>query len=523
MTSPGDAHQDAEELLRQRIGGDGETALLAQGIIDALRARIQELEQHNEKLRRMHFGRRSEKVAKEQLLIAFEKAGISPPDELKAKNDDDEDERRKRKRKRRKRRRGKSLRELPRRHVVYGAEVECPGCGRDRKLLNYSTSETIEREPAKLYILVHQREVRVCGPCNGHMELADGPLKPTDGGRPGFGLLADLIEKKYDFHLPLTRIQKDYDRDGAWIPMPTLVRWVTVGAEALEPIARRLLDLALAADVLHTDDTGIRVRDADFPKRTKKGHLWVYLGDQKFVAFDYTPDWRAARPQEVLKDREGPIVVDQYAGYDAVFARPGSKAIEVGCNAHARRPFFDLLNSDPRAAVMVAYYRELYEVEDEAKETGLDQDGVTALRQEKAVPVFDKIRRWINETAPRAPPGTGLGNALRYVNRHWSALTRYLGDGRLPIDNLPAERELKRPAMGRRAWLFFGSDEGGRRAAILYSVLASCALNNVRAGPYLVDVLTRLARGHRASAIDELLPHNWQQPAEEPDAQKLAA
>ena len=521
MSAAHNAQQDAENMLLQRLSDDEESLLLAQGIINAMRGRIEELERQNERLRRMHFGRRSEKVSKDQLLLAFAKAGLAPPTNVKATNEDGSNKRKRGKR--RSRRRGKPLRDLPRRTTTYPAEATCPVCGGERHLVGHSTSETVEREPAKLYIRVHMREKRACRSCDGQFTLAPGPSKPTDGGRPGFSLLADLLEKKFDLHLPLYRIQKDYDKDGAWIPMPTLVRWVAAGADMLEPIAKRLLELAIQAGILHTDDTGVRVLDSGAPKGVKKGHLWVYLGDAQIAAFDYTPDWRAARPQELLKNRVGPLVADQYAGYDAVFSRPGSKAIEVGCNAHARRPFFEMLRADPRAAVMVAYYRELYDIEDEAKEQGLDHDGIRALRQQKATVVFAKIRKWIQETAPHAPPGTALGDAIRYVNRHWDALTRYLNDGRLPIDNLPAERELKRIGMGRRAWLFFGSDEAGRRAAILYSIVASCALNNIRAGPYLVDVLTRLANGHKARDLDALLPHNWRSAEEETDAHKLAA
>lgn len=522
--------QDFEGTLCQLLeqGKREELVALVLGSLQRLAEDNEKLKREIAKLRRLTFGRKTEKISEAQLKLALDGLGDQVPVDLKdaAQNDDEQeapkdDPSRKKKGGRRKRRgipetMPRKIKEI----TIPAEERQC--CEQTKNDIGYTVSWRVEYEPAKFFVIEERKHKYACAVCEeGVQQATTTPKKPLDGGRPGCSLLADLVAKKYADHLPLHRIQRIYTREGYDIPQSTLVDWIAAVATILEPLACEILCQALDAGVLQTDDTGVVVLDLAHEKKRKKGHLWIYLGDQKWVAFDFTPDWTAERTQQLLEGREGPIQADGYKGYDQVFNRPDSKAIAVGCHFHARSGFFDASKDDSRAFIAIGFYKQLYAVEREAKDLGLSHEQRRDLRQAKSKPVIDAFAQWMTEIAPQAPPKTPLGKAIRYAARRWEALSRFLDDGRLEIDNVAAERILKHVATGRRNWLFCGSDTGGARAATLYTLVCTCIACGIEPRIYLEDVLVKLAAGWKASRLHELLPPFWNEKAmEKADAQE---
>ncbi len=402
--------------------------------------------------------------------------------------------------------------DLPREEIVLEPSADekvCAICGKDKVCIGHERSETLEFVPASFKVLVHARAKYACRPCEGQVVIAPVASKPIDSGVPGFGLLADVLVKKYADHCPLHRLRGIYRRHGVDLPVSTLAHWVGAGADALGPIARAIERKAVTAHVTQADDTPITVLDRAKKGGSKRGRMWGYVGDRVWAAFQYTPTWEGKGPCAFLEDRVGWLQADAYAGYDALFTRPGATAIEVACWAHARRYFVDALPTDRRAAVAIAYIGQLYGVEREAKEQGLDPEALRTVRLEKSKPILETLGKWIEDTWPQAPPKSPLGQALIYAVNQWKALGRFLEDGRLELDNNGCERALRQIAVGRKNWMFAGSDEGAERAAVIYTVFGTCRLNGVDPWAYTQDVLQKLADGWMQSRIEELLPPSW--------------
>jgi hypothetical protein len=319
------------------------------------------------------------------------------------------------------------------------------------------------------------------------------------------------VTSKYADHLPLNRLSKIYAREGVDLAVSTLADWVAAVDTSLAPLAERIRELVLCSHLTQADDTGLKVLDDKAPGGSKRGHLWCYLGDAKWAAFVYTPDWRKEGPQSFLAERKGWLQADAYKGYDGLFTRDGATAIEVGCWAHARRPFFELFQAgDVRAAVLLEKVQRLYAVEAEADSEGDDDDARQRRREQYSKPVLEEIGRWCATTYNREPPKSALAKAIGYIVNQWQALSRFLEDGRLPLDNTRCERALRGIAIGRKNYLFAGSDVGAERAATIYTLIGTCALSGVDPLAYFTDVLRKLETGRfPASRIDELLPPNW--------------
>ncbi len=259
---------------------------------------------------------------------------------------------------------------------------------------------------------------------------------------------------------------------------------------------------------MQTDDTGLRVLDRDSPHGIKKGHVWVYVGDGKWAAFVYTPTWQAGPVQAFLADRKGYLQHDGYKGYDGLHEAEESEIIEVGCNAHVRRGFVDTLEAgDHRAAVALDLFKKLYQVEHAAD--GKSAEERCALRQTYSRPITERLRAWMDETLGREPPQSKLAKAIQYGVNRWEALTRFLDDGILPLDNNASERALRTIAVGRSNYLFAGSDTGAERAVIAYTILGTCTLCGIDPLEYLRDVLTKLSGRWPNARLPELLPPNW--------------
>ena len=401
---------------------------------------------------------------------------------------------------------------LPRKTVLHDVSPEdrqCPGCGQEMVKIGTETSEPLEYVPASLYVLVHERPKYACPECPETVAVADKPRQPIEKGLPGPGRLAQVITSKYADHLPLNRQTGIFRRHGVALHRSTLCDWMRASARLLTPLTDRMIEEVLASDVLHTDDTPMPVLDKDRDS-ARLGRLWAYVGDDlhPYTIYDYTPSRARDGPVKFLGDFEGYMQADAYGGYDGIYA--GEKVIEVLCWAHARRKFFDAIDSDhARAHAALAFIRRLYEIEKRAKD--MPSADRARLRQVESRPILEAFRQWLGEPSggpspvlPKSP----MGLATNYVLGNWAALVRYTDDGDLSIDNNAAEQAMRPVALGRRNYLFCGSDNGGRTAAVLYSLIATCRRHGLDPYAYLRDVIARIS-DHPAHRLDELLPDRW--------------
>jgi len=389
----------------------------------------------------------------------------------------------------------------------------CPRCGAERTCIGHEVTEVLELVPAELVVRLDKREKLACRECEG--EVCRAPLgdKVVEKGRLGTKLVSCLLVEKYHDGMPLHRQVQRFRRLGVDLAVSTLVDQVRHAAEAAKVLQETAIEEVLASHVMQMDGTGMPVLDKAHRNGTRYGTLWDYVGDGTVSVYLYASTGKKVGqesgevgPEDFLNRRKGLVVADASNLFDASFRR--DDLIECGCNAHGRRGFVKALDrGDARAALVVGAYRRLYEIEREARE--LSDEARTKLRQEKSKPVFDAILKWCQAYAPHEPPSSPLGAAIRYFTNHHEALGRFLQDGAIPIDNSLVERQHVRVALTRKNFLFVGSDEGGHRAAVIYTVLGCCALHDVDPVEYLADVLPRLARGVTREQARELLPHRW--------------
>jgi transposase len=402
---------------------------------------------------------------------------------------------------------------LPRRRVEHAlpeAACTCQACGIPLVKIGEETSEQLDYQPASLFVIEHVRFKYACRACEGGVVISELPAQPIDKGRPGPGLLAQVLTAKYADHLPLHRQVEIFRRHGVELARQTLGDWVSETAGLLEPIYRDLTASVLAGQIIQTDDTSVPVQDAT-RSATRDGYLWVYIGDRRpaVIVYDYTPTRSRAGPSAFLGDFRGYLQADAFAGYDGLFGP--DRLVEVGCWAHARRYFWEAKEADaPRGLLAMGFIQQLYRVEAAAKE--LSAEARRAQRQEHAAPVLERFQAWLEEQADRVLPKSPIGKAIGYARAQWTALTRYLEDGRLAVDNNASERALRRVVLGRANWLFCGSDASGRQAAIVYSIVATCKEHRLDVWAYLKDVLQRIPT-HPDRRRAELLPMNWQPPS----------
>jgi transposase len=398
--------------------------------------------------------------------------------------------------------------ELRRERIEYRLPEEkrkCACCGEVMQPFGEEVSEQREFIPASLFVIQHARIKYACKTCQEKPVIADGPQKVLDRISAGPGLLAWNVISKFQHHQPLYRQEDIFKQHGEEIPRSTQCSWLATVADLLEPLHKRMVAQVLQSRKLHTDDTPIRVLDPGRGK-TRTARFWVYLGDEKhpFTVFDYTTSRSRDGPEKFLRGFEGYLQADAYAGYDRLYA--GKTVIEVACWAHTRRKFFEARDTDQRADEMLALIAELYAIEDAARP--LNAAGRQQLRELKTQPVLARIRAWLDARVVDTLPKSPLGQALTYALNQWAALTRFVEDGILEADNNLGENALRPICVGRKNYLFVGSDAGGRRAAILYSLVRSCERHDVNAWEYLRDVLVRVST-HPANQVDDLLPHRW--------------
>jgi len=410
--------------------------------------------------------------------------------------------------------------DLPRKTIEIEPEADqkvCPVCRTPKERIGEEVTEKLEYVPACFFVKRYIRHKYACKSCQAGVSIGSLPPMAIDKGIAAEGLLAHIITSKYCDHAPLNRLEGILQRHGVDINVSTMCDWVGRSADLLEPLVRRMHELILLSPKINTDDTAIPVKSKSRRGSTYNGYLWVYIDDRKNAVFDFTPTRSRNGPIEFLAGYSGYVQADAYSGYDALFRV--SRAIEVGCNSHARRKFEYALDSDPvRAAHMLVFWGRLYEIESRAKKADYSNERLLATRQSQAKPIFVEIRAALEQYQGQVLPKSPMGKAITYALNQWDALMRYTDDPILDIDNNISERALRMVVIGRKNYLFAGSEAGAQRAAIIYSLVASCKLNGHDPFAYFDDVLRKIST-YPAARIDELLPSNWKRPHSEADGQ----
>jgi transposase len=388
------------------------------------------------------------------------------------------------------------------------AERQCPCCGEVRQEIGRQTSEQLEYIPAELKVIEHIRVKYACRGCEEHVAIAAKAPQPIAKGLPGPGLLAHTVLSKYGDHLPLYRQEDILMRHGVVIRRSTLCDWIASAADLAEPLYERMGDLVRASRIIHTDDTPVKLLDPLLGK-ARTARFWAYIGDagHPYTVYDFTDSRKRDGPAKFLEGFEGYLQADAYGGYDGLYRDPRRNILEVACWTHTRRYWWEARMTDSRRAhEALAYIGRLYQIEELVRDAAAEE--VRAARQTHALPVLEEFRDWLDSQQPHVLPKSPIGQALRYTSGQWDALVRYCEDGQLAIDNNVSERTVKIPAIGRKNWLFVASRAGGRRAEILFSLVATCKATAVEPWAYLRDLFTRLP-SLPDDQLDELLPDRW--------------
>ena len=404
---------------------------------------------------------------------------------------------------------------LSRERLVYPVPASCPCCGDNRlRKIGEDVTEMLELIPRQWKVIQHVREKFVCRACEA-ITQPPAPSHAIARGRAGPKLLAHILFAKYGLHLPLNRQSDVYQREGVDLDVSTLADWVGASAATLMPLVDAIRSHVFAAERIHADDTTVPVLAKG---KTRTGRLWTYVRDDRPFAgpdppaavFFYSPDRSGEHPEQHLAGYAGLMQADAYAGFSKLYAanRKGGPIIEAACWAHGRRKFYDLarFSKAPIAAEAVKRIDALFAIEREIN--GLAPQERLRVRHERNRPLIVELGAWLREQRAKLSRSNDTAKAISYSLNRWDAFTRFLDDGRLCMSNNAAERELRAVAVGRRNWTFAGSDEGGRRAAAIYSLIATAKLNDIDPQAWLADVLARLP-DHPAKRIRELLPWNW--------------
>ena len=480
--------------------------------LDSRRERIEHLKLMVEKFRHMIFGKKSEKLVLKLEQMEFEleedettqaeaeaiAERVAPTKEAKPRSE------------------RKPLPEhLKREEVTHKPDSDCcPDCGGGLRHFGDDISEQLEYVPECFKVIRHVRPKFTCTGCDRVVE-APAPSRPIERGLAAPSLLAHVIVSKYADHLPLFRQSEIYARQGVEIPRSTMAGWVGAASDLLSPLVDAIQKHVLAGRKLHADDTPMPVL-APGNGKTKTGRLWTYVRDERpageqtapAVWFAYSEDRRGEHPRQHLKSFTGALQADAYAGFHHLY---GNHIYEAACWAHARRKFHDihLAHASPTTTEALARIGALYAIEDEirGKPVGLR----LSVRQTRARPLLDDVRKWMEKVLRSLSSKSETAAAIRYALSRWRALTRYTEDGLLEIDNSAAERALRAVALGRKNFLFAGSDCGGERAAAMYTLIGSAKLNGLDPELYLRTVLAQIA-DHPISQIQDLLPWNLASP-----------
>lgn len=474
--------------------------------------RINQLEEIIRLLRHKQFGSSSEQVPPEQERL-FDTGG--EVDDLEANSDMAEPiavgaHQRKR------RGRARLSDDLPRVEVVHDLaehEKRCAEHGCELVPMGEETSEQLEFKPAELYVLRHIQKTYTCPCCTGHVVTAAKPPQPIPKSLATPSLLAWIAVSKYQDALPLYRQSAIFERLGVHLDRTTLANWMMASGTLLQPLVNLLWDQVREAALIHMDETTVQVLVEPGKTPQSKSYMWVTAAgppSQSIVLFHYAPTRSQQVPVDLLGDYRGALMVDGYAGYEALCQQQA--LVRLGCWAHARRKFVEAKRAQPKGKTgkpdeALALIAKLYRLEamhkDAASEVLYEQ------RQHTAVPVLAKLRRWLDKTQPRTAPGTTLGKALTYLDNQWPRLIRYVESGDYPIDNNRAENAVRPFVVGRKNWLFSQSKRGVEASANLYSLIETAKAHGLNPHQYLVHLFTELPKATTVADFENLLPKNF--------------
>jgi transposase len=398
---------------------------------------------------------------------------------------------------------------LPRTPVLHDVppEERVCDCGREKARIGEDVTEQLDYQPGKVFVYKHIYPKYACSCCKDGVTSAPPAASPIAGGLAGPGLLAYVIVNKFSDHLPLYRQQDVFSRHGIFLARSTLSDWLAQCARGLQPLVELMRKQLLLSPAINADETPVSVLDSTRDS-TRTGYFWVYLGDEghPYTIFDYRDSRSRDGPAKILKDFRGYLQTDAYTSYESVVSKSAGRIIPVGCWAHARREFFDARLNQPREAHHVlSLIGQLYDIEDEIKLSSPAERLVA--RQKRSVPLLDRLEAFLREQRGTALPKSQYGKAIAYTLNHWIQLRRFTESGILAIDNNVAERALRLCAIGRKNWMFLGSDKGGETAATNFSILAGAKRHQIEPFAYVRDLLIAMSSDH----VDwnSLLPDVW--------------
>lgn len=398
--------------------------------------------------------------------------------------------------------------DLEREEVIYDLEDKnCPHCGKEMPALEPEKTEQLEYFPAHYKIIEHIRIKRACPCCKQGVYVAKLPpsVQPLYRSQPGPGLLSYIAVSKFNDHLPLNRLESVFERDRIDIPRQRMCDWMAKSAETLLPLARRVQELITSKHYFQADETSIEVQEDGKPGKLHTGYFWAMLGvgPPSLVAYHYAEGRAGEVPKELFKGKKATIQTDAYAGYNTVFLPNGCR--RLACMAHIRRKFIKAQDSaESDCTRVLTIIGALYHIE--AKLKGEKPEDRRRIRLKKSFPELKRLYRLVRELKRKTLPESELAKALNYAWEQRREVLRLLKDGSFEIDNNAIERMMRPIAIGRKNYLFAGSHDGARTAAVFYTLINTCRLNKVNPFEYLKDVFVRI---HQPGRLDNLLPHNW--------------
>ncbi|HEY9680008.1 MAG TPA: IS66 family transposase [Oculatellaceae cyanobacterium] len=402
------------------------------------------------------------------------------------------------------RRRPMELSRIPVIIDVPESEKVCQRCTSERKCFGRSVTLQLDYEPGRAFYWEYVRLKYACSYCESSLKVAKPPEQPIQRGMPAAGMLAHIVTSKYADHLPLHRLEGIFSRQGLVLNRSTMCDWVQSVTKMMTPVFDQMMHEIKKSKVIWTDDTPVRVLDRELKKRTKTGRIWVYRGDDEhpYIAFRFTNSRERAGPLEHLENFRGFLQADAFAGYDAIFV--GGGVTEVACLAHARRKFVDAMNSSQSAAAeILLLIQKLYDMERTCKDSS-DAERLNA-RQEFSVPLLAELKDTLDRHALVSVPKSPLAKAIQYTRNQWSALQTFTTCGDLTIDNNLAENALRPIAVGRKNWMFAGSESGGHAIAVMSSIISTCRRLELDPFAYLKAAITKITEEPNCPA-EQLLP-----------------
>jgi transposase len=467
-----------------------------------------------ERLLRLLFTPRSEKLSPDQIELFRAELLNEAEDELAAEQAEkdaagqkDEEEQKAPARRGGRRRLPSELRRERREHTIPESARICSCCKEVMQPFGEEVSEQLEYVPAELFVIENVHVKYACRSCEQGVRTAVSPAQPIEKGLPGPGLLAHVSLSKYGHHLPLYRLEQIFAEQGCPVSRKTMCDWIEEIARLLHPIVDEQKRILLGEPLLQADETPVPYRDPMRKGKLSQGYLWAYTRPWAEVVFDFTPTRSGQAPKTFLNGFAGHLQTDGYAGYSSLFENRTD--MRIGCLAHVRRKFFEARHeTEDSAGTALAAIQRIYRIERRCRDQRVRGPDLVAVRQSEVVPLLDELEAYFKYLEPRTLPQSLIGKAVRYAIGQWPAIRRYTSVAEADADNNSCEQTMRVPVLGRKNWLFAGSVEGGRRGAVIFSLVVTCKRLGINPAEYLADVIARMPT-HSQLRIGELVPRTW--------------